>query len=96
MHETLFEDSIWNLFYSRTDDFKTLSINDYIRSEEDFRIGDYKNLWTQWNMSFELDTEKKEAKRVRYSFWMAISDVGGVYDGLSLIVKILIAPFAAS
>ena len=34
--------------------------------------------------------------RVRYSYWDALSDVGGFHDGLSLIIRILIGPFAAN
>ena len=35
-------------------------------------------------------------KRVRYSYWDALADVGGLHDGLSLIVKLLIAPLAST
>ena len=44
---------------------------------------------------FVLDVDFIEEKRVRYSLWSVLGDVGGFHDGLVLLIRIMIAPFAA-
>lgn len=45
--------------------------------------------------TFHIDNSVQVEKRIRYNFWMALGDVGGFHDGLSLLVYLLMAPFAA-
>ena len=44
---------------------------------------------------FVLDVDFMEEKRARYSLWNVLGDVGGFHDGLVLLIRIVIAPFAA-
>ena len=37
-----------------------------------------------------------EEKRIRYSFWTALADIGGFHDGLTLLVHVLMNPIAAT
>ena len=34
-------------------------------------------------------------KRIRYNFWMALADVGGMHDGFFLILGLIVGPFSA-
>ena len=34
-------------------------------------------------------------KRIRYNFWMALADVGGMHDGLLALLGIFMTPYAA-
>ena len=42
-----------------------------------------------------LDSDMTDRKRVRYNFWDALADVGGFHDGLVLLIRIVIGPYAA-
>ena len=42
-----------------------------------------------------LDNKIFDQKRVRYSFWDVLGDVGGFHDGLVLLIRIVVGPFAA-
>ena len=54
------------------------------------RIGDF-----GYSRSFILDVDYMELKRVRYNFWDALGDIGGFHDGIILLIRILMGPFAA-
>ena len=38
----------------------------------------------------------REQKRISYSFWQALGDIGGFHDGLCLLVAIVMRPFSAN
>ena len=40
----------------------------------------------QYLMEFRIDTNVQILKRVRYSVWAALGDVGGFHDGLRLVM----------
>ena len=42
-----------------------------------------------------MDSDLHDQKRMLNSFWDALGDVGGFHDGLVLLIKILVGPFAA-
>ena len=37
----------------------------------------------------------QEEKRIRYSFWTALGDIGGFHDGLTLLMHVFMNPIAA-
>ena len=43
-----------------------------------------------------LDNSLQVEKRIRYSLWTALSDVGGFHDGLKLVLDLVMAPMAAT
>ena len=44
---------------------------------------------------FNLDADYGDSKRVSYSLWDVLGDVGGFHDGLFLLFHVVWAPFAA-
>ena len=42
-----------------------------------------------------VDAYTLEEKRIRYNFWLALSDVGGFRDGLYIILSAIIGPIVA-
>lgn len=48
-----------------------------------------------FRIRFELDAEIKKIKRKRYSYWEALSDIGGFYDGLKLCINLLNSPLSS-
>ena len=45
---------------------------------------------------FELDANVKKFSRKRYSFWEALSDIGGFFDGLKLLIGLFMAPLSGA
>ena len=45
---------------------------------------------------FELDNKKTQIQRQRYTFWAALGDIGGFYDGLNLLISIFLAPLSSA
>ena len=45
---------------------------------------------------FELDNKMTKFERQRYSFWAALGDIGGFYDGLNLLISIFMAPLSSA
>lgn len=45
---------------------------------------------------FLMDSHMQDQSRVRYSFWKALGDIGGLSDGLYLIFRVLIGPIVAA
>ena len=45
---------------------------------------------------FEIDPLMQVQSRTRYSFWSALSDVGGLADGLAIVVSFFMSPIAAA
>ena len=45
---------------------------------------------------FMIDNSVQVEKRYRYNFWEALADLGGLQDGLSMLVNFLMAPLAAT
>ena len=45
---------------------------------------------------FELDNKKTQFQRLRYTFWAALGDIGGFYDGLNLLINIFLAPLSSA
>ena len=49
-----------------------------------------------YEQNFFIDNKVKVEKRIRYNFWMALGDVGGLHDGLYIILSVIIMPIAAT
>ena len=47
-------------------------------------------------MSFEIDTSQEVYTRKRYNFWMLLGDVGGLHDGLLLLINLFMASISAA
>ena len=50
----------------------------------------------EFEMSFEVDIEQVMFTRQRYTFWTALGDVGGLHDGLLLLINIFMASISAA
>ena len=46
-------------------------------------------------LHFFIDSEVQIKSRTRYNFWTALGDIGGFHDGLTLVIKGIIASIAA-
>ena len=51
---------------------------------------------TYVKITFALDNKVKHIMRKRYNFWQALGDIGGLYDGLRLIVYLFMAPLSSA
>ena len=91
-HETVFEDSIIDPFESQTHEINYVQINE---AQSKFQDDEQSEILMDYIHYFVLDVDFIEEKRVRYSLWNVLGDVGGFHDGLVLLIRILIAPFAA-
>lgn len=47
-------------------------------------------------MGFEIDTSQEVYTRKRYNFWMLLGDVGGLHDGLLLLINLIMASISAA
>ena len=45
---------------------------------------------------FEVDNKMRKIQRQRYSFWAALGDIGGFYDGLNLLISSFLDPFSSA
>ena len=84
----MFEDQIYNPLNPQTDQFGYLEVNQAKGVTEVINEQRIEH-------TVLLDSIMSEKRRVRYSFWDALADVGGFHDGLVLLIKIVIGPFAA-
>ena len=85
----MFEDTIYSPFGLRSDVIQYLAI-------DSVELDDHEFVWqTGYYRNFLLSVDYQEHKRVRYNFWDALGDVGGFHDGLVLLIRILLGPFAA-
>ena len=50
----------------------------------------------EFQISFEIDIEQIMFTRQRYTFWAALGDVGGLHDGLLLLINIFMASISAA
>ena len=93
------EDSIFNIFDQQTDQRFDLSTQHKENFKTDLK-SDLKSVSESdslsWDLYVLLDDEYEVRKRVRYGFWQALSDVGGVHDALSIIVRVFFGPLAAN
>ena len=55
-----------------------------------------KDNWTYYEHYFVIDDKVQVAKRIRYNMWMALSDLGGLNDGIYVVFGFIIAPIAAT
>ena len=87
-HDVVFEDQIYNPLDPQTDQFGYLEVN---QAKSSYDTINEKTI----EHAVLLDSIMSEKRRVRYSFWDALGDVGGFHDGLVLLIRIVIGPFAA-
>ena len=87
-NEAVFEDNLYNPLDSVTDQFNFLQVNPALTKLEPLKELDVQHYVI-------LDSDMNDLKRVRYNFWDALGDVGGFHDGLVLLIRIVIGPFAA-
>ena len=46
--------------------------------------------------NFQIDPRMQQMTTIRLSFWTALSDLGGFYDGLYVLIRFFVMPIAAS
>ena len=51
---------------------------------------------TKYSHDFIIDDKVQVAKRIRYNIWMALSDLGGLHDGIFVVINIIIGPLVAT
>ena len=90
-HELEIKDSIWNPFDNLTDLKKYIQVS--FTNHQIYKIKGEKALYRD---EFEIDNEMQIQKRIRYSFWMALGDIGGFHDGLFLMLSFFMGPFAST
>ena len=84
-HELKMEDNMINPFESLSAEHEYLSV---YQSDVDMNLpspGHY----------FVIINQLQIEKRIRYSFWKAIEDIGGFHDGLTLLFTLFLAPISA-
>ena len=91
LHDTTFEDEIFNPFEATSEGEIYLNAlpKDY-REEE--RGAGTSLVWH----SIEIDADLQVQKRIRYTVWNLLGDAGGFHDGLTLLVLFLVHPFMAT
>ena len=47
-------------------------------------------------IELKLDSKVRNLTRTRYSFWTALGDIGGFYDGIIILARILMSPLSAA
>lgn len=80
IQEFVVEDELYNPFATQTDESTTLKF-EKTDTNADLKMS---NLNT-WRHTFVLDPEKLVGKRIHYSLWHGLGDVGGLHDGLRII-----------
>ena len=45
-----------------------------------------------FQLVFNIDSKLNEISRRRYSFWMALGDIGGFFDGIRLLISMIMTP----
>ena len=81
-------DNLLNPFDSLSDETSFLSVKqtNFAPEFEDENL--------LFSIEFVIDNKVRMVVRERYSFWQALSDIGGFHDGLTLLLKLLMMPFA--
>ena len=82
-------DSIWDPFNPVTDEKEFLSVDSWTFMKVPDKLGTFSFL-------FSIAGTKNHSQRTRYSFWMALGDIGGFHDGMNLLVGILMGPLSAA
>ena len=89
-HELEMQESVYNPFNTNVKSHDYLSVA--------FQL--YKNYGNSKGAEYfhyiTLDSNLHVEKRIRYSLWAALSDVGGFHDGLKLVLDLFMAPMAAT
>ena len=89
INEVEMHDALVNPFDQLTDKIKYLKLVDHHEEQVSYQVNDF-----QIFINFELDSLSKTTIRKRYSFWEALSDVGGFNDGLTILVSIIMSPLS--
>ena len=87
IHYTDLQDSIIDPFDAQTDERSGLAVE---------QTATFKGESFLLTHRIYPDVNKQVNIRVRYSFWDALSDVGGFHDGLCLLVRLFMGPLAAN
>ena len=77
-------DSVYDPFATPTDEQSFLNVEKTEKLDANFTA------------IFSLDGKNLIQQRVRYGIWQALSDIGGFYDGLGLIIGYLVSHIAAT
>ena len=84
-----FQDSLMNPLDMPTDSLE------YLKVESSAPRSSIDPFGTYYQHVLMVDAYTLEEKRIRYNFWLALSDVGGFRDGLYIILSAIIGPIVA-
>ena len=88
MNDLQMNDSIFNPFSAITDEKSFVDVASLTFRTPDFWI-------SPLEINFRILNKIKTMSRTRLSFWTALGDVGGFYDGLLLLIKLFMSPISA-
>ena len=87
-HALEMHDSLWDPFEPETEEFEFLTVNNNYRIAEQAEKLLFK-------LYFEIEPEVQMMSRKRYNFWELLSDVGGFFEGVKLLLSFFLTTISA-